>query len=240
MPSLHDATPRLRLQGVTKAFGSVVVLDAVHLDVPAGQSVLLAGSNGSGKTTLLRCIAGLVRSSGRISIDGRALRRSAASRRPLSYLPQAPGLPGWATGAELLQLFGRLRGSHELLVDLPEGFLPSLDRPMSQLSGGQRQRVAIAVALLGQPRLLLLDEPVANLDERGRMALGDVVRSVQQQGVSVVIAAPSPGGLSGCTDRTVRLVDGRVVSAHPRGPSSQEVGRADDRPHSTGSRELAG
>lgn len=211
MPSLRDATPRLRVRGLTKAFGRHRVLDGVDLDVPAGGVVLLTGSNGSGKTTLLRCVAGLVAAVGERSIDGHPIDPSPASRRPLSYLPQSPGLPGWATGTELLQLFGRLRGSHELLIDLPAGFLPSLNRPVAHLSGGQRQRVAIAIALLGAPRLLLLDEPAANLDEEGRGALLDLVRRTTEQGVSVVLAAPSAGEVGDAADRTVELVGGRIV-----------------------------
>lgn len=217
MPSLHDATPRLRVRGLTKAFGRHDVLDGVDLDVAAGTSVLLTGTNGSGKTTLLRCIAGLVTATGERSIDGRPIDRTPASRRPLSYLPQSPGLPGWATGSEVLQVFARLRGSKEPLVELPEGFLPRLDQPVAELSGGQRQRIAIAVAMLGEPRLLLLDEPAANLDESGHDALGDIVRRAVGHGVSVVIAAPSAVELGGVADRTVRLSGGRIVP--PAGPA---------------------
>jgi len=239
MPSLRDATPRLRVRGLTKAFGRHRVLDGVDLDVPAGAAVLLTGSNGSGKTTLLRCVAGLVAAAGELSVDGRPIDRSPGSRRSLSYLPQSPGLPGWATGAELLQLFGRLRGSHELLVDLPAGFLPSLDRPVAHLSGGQRQRVAIAIALLGTPRLLLLDEPAANLDEEGRGALLDLVRRATQQGVSVVLAAPSAGEVGGSADRTVELVGGRIVVPGHGVSSSREAEGSAGGPVS-GQREVAG
>ncbi|MFU8841644.1 MAG: ABC transporter ATP-binding protein [Nitriliruptoraceae bacterium] len=236
MPSLHDATPRLRVRGLRKAFGRRRVLDGVGFDVAAGTSVLLTGDNGSGKTTLLRCIAGLVASSGERSIDGRPIGRSPASRRPLSYLPQSPGLPGWATGSEVLQLFGRLRGSRELLVELPDGFLPRLDQPVAELSGGQRQRVAIAVALLGSPRLLLLDEPAANLDSSGYDALGEVLRRATGRGVSVVIAAPSAVELGGVADRTLRLVDGRIVL--PTGSADHDERREPSGP--SGRREAAG
>ncbi len=239
MPSLRDATPRLRVRGLTKAFGRHRVLDGVDLDVPAGAAVLLTGDNGSGKTTLLRCVAGLVDAVGELSIDGRGIDRSPGSRRTLSYLPQSPGLPGWATGAELLQLFGRLRGSHELLIDLPARFLPPLDRPVGQLSGGQRQRVAIAIALLGGPRLLLLDEPAANLDEEGRAALIDLVRRATEQGVSVVVAAPSRGELAGMTDRVVRLAGGGIVAPGRDVARSRDAGRSCDGPP-PGQEEVAG
>lgn len=223
MPSLHDATPRLRVRGLKKAFGGHTVLDGIDLDVAAGSSVVLAGDNGSGKTTLLRCIAGLVAASGECWIDGRPLDRRPASRRALSYLPQTPGLPGWATGSELLELFGRLRGRRQPLVELPEGFLPRLDQPVAELSGGQRQRIAIAIALLGEPRLLLLDEPTANLDASGFDALGGVLQRATDRGVSVVIATPSPVELGGTADRTARISGGRIVP--PIGPAEGSADR---------------
>lgn len=212
MRSQPEPPPRLQLRGLTKAYGPVRALDAVDLEVAAGETLLLAGSNGSGKSTLLRCVAGLARCRGEIRFDGQPSRRTPATREALGYLPQAPGLPAWATGAEVLQLFGRLRGAARPSVDLPADFLPPLGRPVGQLSGGQRQRIAIVVALLGAPRLLLLDEPTANLDEEGREALGRLVVTVRRAGTSIVIAAPSPGQLGDLADRSVRLVDGKVAA----------------------------
>jgi ABC-type multidrug transport system ATPase subunit len=212
MRSQPDLPPRLQLRGVTKVYGRVTVLDAVDLEVAPGETLLLAGSNGSGKSTLLRCVAGLARYGGEVRFDGRPSRRTPANREALGYLPQAPGLPAWATGAEVLHLFGRLRGASRPAVELPADFLPPLDRPVGQLSGGQRQRIAIVVALLGAPRLLLLDEPAANLDEEGREALAQLVGAVRREGTSVVVAAPSPGELGDLADRTVRLVDGKVAA----------------------------
>jgi ABC-type multidrug transport system ATPase subunit len=217
------ATPRLRLTGIAKSFGSRPVLDGVDLDLAAGSITLLAGSNGSGKTTLLRCIAGLATHDGTIELDGVGLRRRTVAGHPaIGYLPQALGLPTWATVSEVLHLFGRLRGSRELATELPDGFLPPLDQPIGQLSGGQRQRAAFAVALLGAPSLLLLDEPTANLDDEGREAMMEVLDTLRASGLSVLVAAPSPGDLNGVPDRTVRLVDGKVVA--DRGLRSVERG----------------
>jgi ABC-type multidrug transport system ATPase subunit len=214
--------PRLRVRDVRRAFGRRVVLDGIDLDVLAGQVVLLAGDNGSGKTTLLRCIAGLARYDGRITLDGTAAARTAASRAAIGYLPQTVGLPAWATVAETMTLFERLRGATIDEVDLPDGFLPPWDQPVGQLSGGQRQRVALAITLLGAPRLLLLDEPSANLDRLGRDGLATLVRSVASEGTSVLIAAPSPSDLGLLPDRMVRLVDGQVV-AGPQGLGDRDV-----------------
>jgi ABC-type multidrug transport system ATPase subunit len=211
-PEPTAAPPRLRLTAIGKRFGTRAVLSGVDLDVAPGSIVLLTGSNGSGKTTLLRCIAGLARHAGGVELDGQPVRGRAAGHPMIGYLPQSLGLPTWATVAEVLELFGRLRGSDELAVELPDGFLPPLDQPVGELSGGQRQRVAFAVALLGEPSLLLLDEPAANLDDDGRAALVEVLAALRDEGTSVLVAAPSPGDLDGLPDRTVRLVDGEVVA----------------------------
>lgn len=219
MPSLCDLSPlpppRLQVEGLTKRFGACVVLAGVDLAVGPAEVVVLAGSNGSGKTTLLRCVAGLARpSSGSILLDGMAASRRPTSRRRLGYLPQAPGLPAWSTGAELLRFFGRLRGAPGTAIPVPDGFLPPLDRPIGELSGGQRQRIALVAALLGEPNLLLLDEPAANLDEEGREALVTLLRDARDQGVSVLVAAPSPGEIGAVAARAVRIEDGRLVDGH--------------------------
>lgn len=211
MPSPSDSTPRLRVRGLGKRFGARSVLAGADLDIAPGSIVLLAGSNGSGKTTLLRCIAGLAAHEGTVLLDDEPIRANGAGHPAVGYLPQALGLPDWATVAEVVALFGRLRGSATTAAELPEGFLPPPDRPIGQLSGGQRQRVAFAVTLLGSPSLLLLDEPTANLDDDGRAAMLAILGSLRATGASVLVAAPSPGDLNGLPDRTVRLVGGVVT-----------------------------
>ena len=211
MSSPPDTDPRLAVRGLRKSFGERTVLDGLDLDVAAGSVVLLAGTNGSGKTTLLRCIAGLAAHDGEVVVGGRPWTGSVADRRLLGYLPQALGLPEWATVHEVLGLFGELRGADVGELDIPAGFLPPLDQHVSSLSGGQRQRVAICVALLGRPPVLLLDEPAANLDEHGRADLFQVLEAARDRGSSVLVAAPSPIDLNGLPDRAVRLEDGRIV-----------------------------
>ncbi len=230
MPSQPDREPRLGIRAVSKQFGSRVVLDGLDLDVEAGSVVLLAGTNGSGKTTLLRCVAGLADHDGEVRLDGRPWRGTMAERRQLGYLPQALGLPEWATVDEVLGMFGQLREADPEAIRLPEGFLPERDQRIGSLSGGQRQRVAIAVAQLGEPRLLLLDEPTANLDDEGREHLFAILDAVRTRGDSVLVAAPSPIDLNGLPDRTVRLESGRVVPA-AAGPVRRDP--ADPGPEST-------
>jgi ABC-type multidrug transport system ATPase subunit len=221
MPSPPEPV-RLVVRALGKHFGPIRVLDAVDLDVGAGEVVLLGGGNGSGKTTLLRCIAGIARHTGTVHVDG-CPTLQAAARAGLGYLPQAPGLPPWATGIEILTTFARLRGVAPALDRLPDGFLPPLDRAVSALSGGMRQRIAIALTLLGAPGVLLLDEPAANLDDGGRDALAGIIAAQASRGTAVVVAAPSPGDLAGVAHRTLRLADGQLTGEPGRpGPATTD------------------
>jgi ABC-type multidrug transport system ATPase subunit len=213
---------RLTVRALSKRYGPVGVLAGVDLDVDAGEVVLLGGANGSGKSTLLRCVAGIARHDGTVRVDGEPTSRASVRGR-LGYLPQAPALPPWATGAEVLDLFARLRGVDRDRERLPDDFLPPMDRPVSHLSGGMRQRVAIAIALLGAPRVLVLDEPGANLDDLGREGLAGVLAAAAARGAAVVVAAPSPGDLAGVGDRILRLVDGSIEAERPPSAGGADV-----------------
>ena len=204
--------PRLELENVTKVFPGGFGVHGVSLSVPAGQIVALGGPNGSGKSTLLKCVAGLVRGQGAIRIDGRVVDASPASRERIGYLPQTVAMPEHTTIGEMIDLFAALRGVDRHTIGLPEGFVrPDGDR-IGVLSGGQRHRVALAIALLGEPALLLLDEPVANLDEEGRDVFWDVVRRLRdERGVSVLVSSPAPSELRSVADRGIYMTDGKIV-----------------------------
>ena len=112
---------------------------------------------------------------------------------------------------EALAFFARLRGADSLETLLPDGFLRDGATRVGTMSGGQKQRLAIAIALLGRPEVLLLDEPVANLDADGRAAVWAVLSELRTHGTTALIASPSPTDLAGIGDRTVVLQDGRIV-----------------------------
>ncbi|MBL8777135.1 MAG: ABC transporter ATP-binding protein [Acidimicrobiales bacterium] len=214
----------VRVTGVSKRYGRHLapVLHDVSFSGPPSSIITLAGSNGSGKSTLLRCIAGLARHTGSIEICGEPIDRHARTRRLFGYLPQVMALPPHMTIAEALYFFAALRGADPTELPLPDDFLREGDTRVGTLSGGQRQRVAIAVALLGSPPLLLLDEPVANLDEDGRAAFWGVLGTLRDQGTTALIASPSPSDLAGVGDAVVVLRNGRIVA------SSLTEGRDDE------------
>jgi ABC-type multidrug transport system ATPase subunit len=209
---MTERPPRLAVEGLRKVYQGGFGLHGVDLEVAAGCIVALGGPNGSGKSTFLKCVAGLVRHEGSVRLDGRALDGSPANRDRIGYLPQTVGMPEHATVGEMLDLFAALRGTDRTSVPLPEGFVRPDDVRIGALSGGQRHRVALAIALLGGPTLLLLDEPVANLDEEGRGVFWAVLRRLRdERGVSAIVSSPAPSELRRVADRGITMEDGRVA-----------------------------
>ena len=217
----------LEIRGVSKAFGKQVVLDDVSIELRRGDIALLVGANGSGKSTLLRCVAGLTAFEGTVRVLG-ADPRSVGGRGLIGYLPQLVALPESVTVGEVIAFFARLRGvsvrrPEELAaaVTLPDGFLPALERPIGALSGGMRRRVALAVALLGSPPLVLLDEPAASLDEEHSASLWETLQALRAAGGTALIAMPLMvtsllrHDLASVADRAVLLDQGRVVHDGP-------------------------
>lgn len=204
--------PAVRVTNVSKRYGrrAPTLLD-INLAVEPGTIVTLAGSNGSGKSTLLRCIAGLARFTGVIELCGHDVCVGGGFRGEVGYLPQSVAFPPQSTVDETLAFFAQLRGTGDVALPLPDGFLPTRTALVGTLSGGQRQRLAMAVALLGNPAVLLLDEPVSNLDETGRESVWTMLRELKATGTTALIASPSPADLAGIGDRTVVLHEGTIV-----------------------------
>jgi ABC-type Fe3+/spermidine/putrescine transport system ATPase subunit len=184
----------VEVQGVNKRFGAVVALDDVSLAVPDGSFFALLGPSGCGKTTLLRILAGFEQpDQGSLLLDGRDLRRTPPERRPFNLVFQHyalfPHLTVRDNIAFGLTTRGQGRGREKRrgiaarvsrmleLVRLSEHG----DRLPSQLSGGQAQRVALARALINEPRLLLLDEPLAALDRNVRHAMREELLRIHQE-----------------------------------------------------------
>jgi ABC-type multidrug transport system ATPase subunit len=202
------AGDRVVATGLAKAYGSQAVLRDMDLRLAPASLVAVAGANGVGKSTLLACLAGVVRHEGHVLLDGELLGRGTRGR--IAYLPQRLRLPGSASGREVLRLFSAIAGvAHR--VDLPAGFLPRLDKPVSHLSGGQAQRLALAAVLQGGPDLVLLDEPFANLDDDARQQAHALLSAHRDGGATVLIASPTALDLLAMTDRVLLLEDGRIT-----------------------------
>jgi ABC-type multidrug transport system ATPase subunit len=193
----------LRARGVARRFGSHVGLHPTDLDVRAGETLALIGPNGAGKSTLLSILAGALEPS-----EG-SIERVDDIR--VGWVPQRASFYDRLTPRENLELFARLEGGfpHEHLLSRFE--LPS-DRPAHELSVGNRQRLNVALGLLGEPRVLLLDEPTASLDPEQRHRLWEIVTTLRDEGGAVVFVTQNLEELDAHADRVVALQEGHVVT----------------------------
>jgi ABC-2 type transport system ATP-binding protein len=207
--------PALRVTGVDHGYGAVPALRGVDLDVAPGECVALLGPNGAGKTTLIGLATGLLAvQAGRVAVVGGDPRR-AATRRRLGVVQQQMGFPRTSTVAELVRGAAVRAGrpATAAIRALAEvGITALADRRSAALSGGQRQRVALAMALVGAPELLLLDEPTVGLDVAGRRAFWQTVSARRDAGAGVLLTTHVIEEAAAVADRVVVLHAGTVVA----------------------------
>ncbi len=198
---------------VTVRYGGQTVLQGVSLEVPAGQRLALVGPNGAGKTTLLRTLVGLVPYSGTVLVGGVDARaRPVEARRRVGYVPQLVAFPPHLTAAEVVALAQELRGLRADPGPLLQAARLGLHarKRVVELSGGMLRRLGVAVAQLGDPPVLVLDEPTSYLDREGEAWLVEWLRGAA--GRTVVVASHQLRGLDRLVDRVVLLDAGRVVA----------------------------
>jgi sulfate transport system ATP-binding protein len=214
----------IQLQGVTKQFGSSVVIDNLSLDLPTGQLTALLGPSGSGKSTLLRIIGGLESPErGMVVIDGRDVTRATPQARGIGFVFQQYAVFPHMTVFENVAFGLRIRKLPKSEIEQRVSDLLSVtelggfgDRYPSHLSGGQQQRVALARALAVRPPVLLLDEPFAALDTRVRKDLREWLRRLHSSlGVTTVLVTHDQEEAMAVADHVVVIKDGQV----------QQVGR---------------
>jgi ABC-2 type transport system ATP-binding protein len=203
-----------RAVGATRRYGGVAALDNVSLEVRAGELVGLLGPNGAGKTTLLNLLVGLRRpSAGRVELFG-GDPRDAHNRRAIGVTPQETGLPPTLRVGEVVDYVGAHFpdpvGRDELL---PRFGLDGLaKRQTGGLSGGQRRRLAVALAFVGRPRLVFLDEPTTGLDVEARHALWEGIRTFHADGGTVLLTSHYLEEVEALAERVVVLGEGRVLA----------------------------
>ena len=190
------------------------------LDICEGELICLVGPNGSGKTSLLHAIAGIGRPSGRVRIAGVELARSSASERPelLTFLPASRDLRWPLLARDLIALGGGRAIPAELELE------PLLDRRIDQLSTGERSRVMIARALAPRPRLLLLDEPTANLDPLWQIRLMETLKAeLDGSSRSAVVAMHDLDAARRYADRILVIDRGKIAAEGLDGPHVADI-----------------
>jgi heme ABC exporter ATP-binding subunit CcmA len=217
------AVSLIRVAGLARVFGAQRVLDGVDLDVAAGEAVALLGANGAGKTTLLKIVATLLRPSrGSATVAGHdCVREAEAVRAVIGVVAHGAHVYEDLTACENLAFWARLAGrpaDRDTLV----GALADVDLErhadtrVRTFSAGMKRRVALARLALAQPRVLLLDEPFAGLDQRGRKWLEGRLEAFKAAGGALLMVTHSFGRELGIADRIAILAGGRVALDTPR------------------------
>lgn len=207
--------PILTVRDLVKSYRSVIAVDGISFDIAVGEVFGLLGPNGAGKTTTLECIEGLrTPSSGEIVVDGlHPIRDRRALRRVLGVQLQSSALPEVMLVEEAMRLVSAWHGV-ERRDDLMEGF--GLDelarRQYGILSTGQKRRLQLALALCGDPRIVILDEPTAGVDVQGRAELHAAIRALVNDGVTVILATHDMAEAEALCDRIAILVGGRLAT----------------------------
>ncbi|MGB9185454.1 MAG: ABC transporter ATP-binding protein [Solirubrobacteraceae bacterium] len=210
----------LQARSLTKRFGARAALRAVSFELGSGERIGIIGPNGAGKTTLLSILAGV------LEPDEGELSRPA---REIGWVPQQPALYAKLSVAENLRLFARL----ERVAD-PDATVARMleqialegraDEEVGRLSGGNQQRVNIAIGLLSEPTVLLLDEPSASLDPRQRERLWEFISALADRGTTVVFSTHNVAEVERYATRVLLLADGELLFTGTTGELEAAVG----------------
>ncbi|MCX6155373.1 MAG: ABC transporter ATP-binding protein [Candidatus Kapabacteria bacterium] len=230
----------ISIKNLNKSFGKHKVLDDINIEVNSGQITALAGPNGSGKTTLVKAILGLVKpDSGQISIDGANISDNSTYRENIGYMPQINFFPENLSSKEILLMIKDLRnisGNSEFEKGLIEEFElePHLDKKMNNLSGGTRQKISLVLALMTDPKILILDEASAGLDPASAKKFKDTLRKARNEGKTIILISHILSELEEFADNIIFIIDGKILVASgiksliaARGASNLENALAD-------------
>lgn len=212
----------IELEGLTKDFGSLRAVDGIELAIPRGEFFAVLGPNAAGKTTTIKMMVGLIRpTAGRARIAGFDIQaQPLEARSRLSYVPDFPFLYEKLTPAEFLRFTGRLfRMSDSKIREGCDELVPRfnledwLDKPIEALSHGTRQRIAIASALLHQPEVFIIDEPMVGLDPHHARVVKDILRErATRDGMTVFLSTHQVSVAEEMADRIGIFHRGRVIA----------------------------
>ncbi|HEX5400291.1 MAG TPA: nitrous oxide reductase family maturation protein NosD [Verrucomicrobiae bacterium] len=209
------ATSLVNVNGLSKSFGRRQVLRGLNFSVPRGRAIAFWGGNGAGKSTTIKCILGLLNFQGSIQVGGLdVIRQGKRARRLLGYVPQELSFyPDW-TVLRTMNFCARIKRvssdeEQRLLAEV--GLEAQTAKKVSELSGGMKQRLGLAVALLGNPAVLLLDEFTSNLDAEAREALIALLAQQRSKGLTVLFATHRMDEVESLADEVLFMEQGQIL-----------------------------
>jgi ABC-2 type transport system ATP-binding protein len=214
--------PAILVEGLTKSFGDVHALRGIDLSVPRGTVLGVLGPNGAGKTTAVRVLTTLLRpDGGRALVEGLdVVRQAAAVRRTIGLSGQSAAIQEELTGRENLEIVGRLYHlswpqARSRATQLLEQFdlADAADRAAKNYSGGMQRRLDLAASLVGNPRVLFLDEPTTGLDPRSRLGMWENIRSLVATGTTLLLTTQYLDEADELADEIVVIDHGQVIAA---------------------------
>lgn len=214
-------------KNLTKRYGKAVALNRVSFSIEAGEAVALWGANGAGKTTTLRCLLGVQGFEGELTVNGINVRRHGkAARAAIGYVPQEATFYDM-TVAETIRFYARLKNvtaarADELLRQMQIDIHSK--KRVSALSGGMKQRLALAVALLADPPILVLDEPTANLDVQAQRGFIQTIQTLNHDGKTVVFSSHRLDEVTALASRVLVLANGELTLECSPGELPEELG----------------
>jgi len=225
----------IEITGLTKRYGDFVAVDALNLDVGAGEIFGFLGPNGAGKTTTIRMLMGILQpSSGRVLLGGHDVQSEPEKAKALAgFIPDRPFIYEKLSGNEFLQFSGKLHGMDDQRLRRRAGELLERldltrwqDKRIEGYSHGMKQRLVVCAALLHEPRILVVDEPMVGMDPRGARTLKDLLRSLAENGTTVFLSTHSIGVAEEICHRIGIIQNGRLIAC---GSTAEIHGRSENK-----------
>jgi len=223
----------IQLIDLTKRYGKLAAVNGLNLEVPAGQIFGFLGPNGAGKTTTIRVMMGILKAtSGRVLLDGHDVVSEAQAAKAIAgFIPDRPFIYEKLTGGEFLRFVGKLHGLNsarleERIAELLEHLeLSSWKHELVEgYSHGMKQRLVVCAALIHQPRILIVDEPMVGMDPRGARTLKDLFRALAQDGVTIFLSTHSIDTAEEICHRIGIIRQGKLIAC---GSMAELQGQAD-------------
>ena len=214
---------------LSKQFGKIRAVDDASFEIAQGRAVALWGTNGAGKTTIIRCVLGVIHFQGSIRIDGHDIRRAGKKARGLiGYVPQELAFhEELRVGAAMRFCASLRRVSTARAVELLErvGLEGNERKRVRELSGGMKQRLALAMALISDPPIIILDEPTSNLDSAARADGIKLLKGLRESGKTLLFASHRPEEITELADEVIVLEKGRVIGRDNAGSFAERIAR---------------